>query len=133
LEKGATVTEKYYVALLDKLELQPISKHRGRWVSFRKGILFLQDNAAPHKAAITHHKFAELNFEVLKHPAYSPDFAPSDYYLFPNLKKHLKGIKLEATLAADGWFAAQQKEYFLDGLKKLEQRSHKCVELRRDR
>jgi hypothetical protein len=27
-------------------------------------------------------------------------------------------------------FAAQPKEIFLDGLKKLEQRSHKCVELR---
>jgi hypothetical protein len=26
-------------------------------------------------------------------------------------------------------FAAQLKEFFLDGLKKLEQRSHKCVEL----
>jgi hypothetical protein len=25
--------------------------------------------------------------------------------------------------------AAQPKEFFLDGLKKLEQRSHKCVEL----
>jgi hypothetical protein len=27
-------------------------------------------------------------------------------------------------------FAAQPKEFFLDGLKKLEQRSHMCVELR---
>jgi hypothetical protein len=27
-------------------------------------------------------------------------------------------------------FAAQPKEFFLDGLKKLEKRSHKCVELR---
>jgi hypothetical protein len=27
-------------------------------------------------------------------------------------------------------FAAQTKEFFLDGLKKLEQQSHKCVELR---
>jgi hypothetical protein len=27
-------------------------------------------------------------------------------------------------------FPAQRKEFFLDGLKKLEQRSHKCVELR---
>jgi hypothetical protein len=27
-------------------------------------------------------------------------------------------------------FAAQPKEFFLDGLKKLEQRRHKCVELR---
>jgi hypothetical protein len=29
-------------------------------------------------------------------------------------------------------FAAQQKEFFLDGLKKLEQRRHKCVELREE-
>jgi hypothetical protein len=27
-------------------------------------------------------------------------------------------------------FAPQPKEFFLDGLKKLQQRSHKCVELR---
>jgi transposase len=50
-----------------------------------KGILFLQDNAAPHKAAITHQKLAELHFEVLKLPVYSPDLAPLDYYLIPNL------------------------------------------------
>jgi histone-lysine N-methyltransferase SETMAR len=76
--------------------------------------LFLQDNAALHKAAITHQKLADLHFEVLKHSAYSPDLAPSDYYPFPNLKKHLKGRKFssieEATLAVDGWFAAQPKE-----------------------
>jgi hypothetical protein len=29
-------------------------------------------------------------------------------------------------------FAAQPKEFLLDGLKKLEQRSHKCVELREE-
>jgi hypothetical protein len=49
----------------------------------------------------------------------SPDLAPLDCYLFPNLKKNLKGRKFlstkEPTLAADGWFAAQPKEFFLDG------------------
>jgi hypothetical protein len=50
-----------------------------------------------------------------------------DYYLFPNLKKHLKGRKCSSIEAT---FAAQPKEFFLDGLKKLEQRSHKCLELR---
>jgi hypothetical protein len=29
-------------------------------------------------------------------------------------------------------FAAQPKEFFLDGLKKLEQRSHNCVEHREE-
>jgi hypothetical protein len=130
LENGATITAKYYVALLDKLKQQLVSKRRGK---LSKGILFLQDNAAPHKA-ITHQKLAEHHFGILKHLVYSSDFALSDYYLLPHLKKHLNGRKFsnieEATLAADRWFAAQQKEFFLDGLKKFEQRSHKCVELR---
>jgi hypothetical protein len=68
---------------------------------------------SPHKAAITHQKWADLQFEVLKHPAHSPDLAPSDYYLFPNLMKHCKGRKFlgteEATLPVDRWFAAQPK------------------------
>jgi hypothetical protein len=88
-----------------------VSKHRGK---LSKRILFLQDSAAAHKAAITHQKLAGLYFEFLKHSAYSPDLVSSDYCLFPNLKKHLKGRTFsnieEAKLAADGWFAAQPKE-----------------------
>jgi hypothetical protein len=42
-----------------------------------------------------------------------------DYYLFPNLKKHLKGRKFlsteEATLAVERWFAAQPKEFYWMG------------------
>jgi hypothetical protein len=56
--------------------------------------LFLEDSAALNKAAIMHQKFAELSSSET--PAYSPDVAPSDYYLFPNLKKHLKGRKFSA-------------------------------------
>jgi hypothetical protein len=59
-----------------------------------------------------------------------------EYYLLPNFKKVLKGKKFssieQAILTADGWIAAQPKEFFFDVLKKLEQRSHKCVELRRE-
>jgi len=28
---------------------------------------------------------------VLEHPAYSPDLAPNDFFLFPKIKKILKG------------------------------------------
>jgi hypothetical protein len=31
---------------------------------FSKGVLFLQDNAVHHKAAITHQKLANLHFET---------------------------------------------------------------------
>jgi hypothetical protein len=124
-EKGATITAKYYVALLDMLKQQLVSKRRGK---LSKGILFLQEKASSHKAAITRQRLADVHFEVSNHPDYSPDLA-----LFLNFKKHLKGRKFssieEAALAADRWFAAQPKEFFLDGLKKLEQRSNKCVKL----
>jgi hypothetical protein len=64
------------------------------WLS--KGVLFLQDNAATHKAAITHKKLAYLHFEVLKTPACSPDLTPLDYYRFPNLFIKPKTYQLPA-------------------------------------
>jgi len=36
-------------------------------------------------------KLMELRFQLVPHPSYSPDLAPSDYYLFPNMKKRLAG------------------------------------------
>jgi hypothetical protein len=68
--------------------------------------LFLQENAAAPKAAITHQKLADLHFEVLKHPAYSPDLVFSDYNPFLNLKKKIKRKKFsnieQSALAAEG-------------------------------
>jgi hypothetical protein len=82
LEKGATITVKCYVALLDKFKQHLVSKRRDK---LSKEILFLEDNTAPHKAAIIHEKLVDLHFEILKHPAFSPDLVPSEYehYLLP--------------------------------------------------
>ena len=35
----------------------------------------------------------ECGFESLPHPSYSPDMTPSDFYLFPKLKSHLRGTQ----------------------------------------
>jgi hypothetical protein len=40
-----------------------------------------------HQALATQKKLAYLGFQGLDHPTYSPDLAPSDYHLFPGLKK----------------------------------------------
>ncbi|GFR61717.1 histone-lysine N-methyltransferase SETMAR [Elysia marginata] len=34
-------------------------------------------------------------WEILPHPAHSPDLAPSDFYLFGPLKRHLGGMAFE--------------------------------------
>jgi hypothetical protein len=56
--------------------------------------------------------------DLLKHPTYSHDLVPLDYYLFPNLKGRKFSSTEEAALAADGLFVAQQTQFVLNGLKK---------------
>jgi len=79
LEKGATITDSYYTTLLDKVKQAMVSKQQGKP---SKGVLFLQDNASSHMAAITQWKLVDLHFEALTHPAHSYDLAT----LFPNFK-----------------------------------------------
>jgi histone-lysine N-methyltransferase SETMAR len=44
-----------------------------------------------HRALATQKKLTYLGFQCSDNPPYSPDLAPSDYHLFPGLKKQLKG------------------------------------------
>jgi histone-lysine N-methyltransferase SETMAR len=53
--------------------------------------IFHHDNASSHRAAETQCTIRKLGFEVLEHPAYSPDLAPFDFFLFPTLKNVLRG------------------------------------------
>jgi len=96
-------------------------KHRGK---FAKGVLFLQDNAPAHRALANQKKLDYLGFQFLDHPSYSPDLAPSDYHLFPGLKKQLKGrhfsSNVEVIAAAETWLDGQPSELFLSCLQKLE-------------
>ena len=51
----------------------------------------------------------ELKLEVLQHLPYSSDLAPSDFFLFPNLKKWLGGRRFtsseEVIAQTDAYFA----------------------------
>ncbi len=52
------------------------------WRSF-----YLQhDNASSHTAGPTIALIGSSNIQMISHPPYSPDLAPSDYFLFPKLK-----------------------------------------------
>jgi len=121
---------EYYLSLL--VQLKDILKEKRRG-NFTKGVLFLHDNAAAHRALATQKKLAYLGFQYLDHPPFSPDLAPSDYHLFPGLKKQLKGLHLSSDAkliaVAETWLDGQRSEFFLSGLQNLEQRVKKCVEL----
>jgi len=50
-----------------------------------------QDNAPPHKVRIVIEFLVEQGIETLQHPPYSPELAPSDFWLFDTLKLSLRG------------------------------------------
>jgi len=92
LPKGQTINAEYYSSLL--VQLKDILKEKCRR-KVTKGVLFFHNAPA--------------------HPPYSLDLAPSDYHLFPGLKKQLKGRHFlsdtEDIAAAETWWNGQPSEF----------------------
>lgn len=133
LEKGKTITGEYYSELLDRFDIDLKQK---RPHLAKKKVLFHQDNARVHTCVVSMAKFHKLGYELLPHPAYSPDLAPCDYFLFPNMKKWLGGKRFgsneEVITETNDYFEGLEKTYYLEGIKKLEKRWTKCIELKGD-
>lgn len=81
LQKGQTIKSEYYANLLQRLN-DKIAEKRPDLVDEK--ILFHQDNAPVHTSVIEKAKMQEWEWELVSHPPYSPDLAPSDYFLFRN-------------------------------------------------
>ncbi|GFX27499.1 mariner Mos1 transposase [Trichonephila clavipes] len=101
----------------------------------KKKIPFHQDNAPSLTSVVAMAKIHELWFELLDHPPYSPDLAPSNF-LSPHLKIALGGQRFlsneEAITFVKNYFAEKNAEYYLDGLQRWERRWEKCIKLRGD-
>ena len=84
LPKRSTITGVYYANLLDQLRTAIREK---RWGKLSKGVLLLKDNARVSTCKVAMDAVERNGYEFIPHPVYSPDLAPSDFFLFPNLKK----------------------------------------------
>ncbi|KOC58688.1 Histone-lysine N-methyltransferase SETMAR, partial [Habropoda laboriosa] len=97
-------------------------KKRSVLVNNKKRIL-QHDNARPHAAKITQEKIKELGLELLPHPPYSPDLAPSDYHLFRSLEHTLRGKKFtnvgEVKTHFEKFFNEKSKDFFKKGIEQL--------------
>jgi [histone H3]-lysine36 N-dimethyltransferase SETMAR len=123
-----TITGAYYATVIRRLRQAIKEKRRGK---LRRGVLLLQDNAAVHTAGVSMQAVTECGFELVPHPPYSPDLAPSDFFLFSKLKKHLRGRRFandcELKAAAESWFETQDKSFFSAGIRQLSERYNKCL------
>lgn len=87
LSHNPTLNSDKYYSQLDRLKAA-IGEKRPE-LSNRKGVVFHQDNARPHVSLQFRQKLLQLCWDVLRHPPYSPDLAPSNFYLFRSLQNSL--------------------------------------------
>ena len=78
-------------------------------------------------------KLKELSFELLPHPPYSPDLAPSEYWFFADLKIMLQrkrsGSNEEVIAETEAYFENKDGSFYKKGIEKLDKRSNECITL----
>ena len=124
------VNSELYCQQLDRVQEQ-LRRGTSGWKR-RTTPLLLHDNARPHVARLTQQKIVELGWEVLTHPAYLPDCAPSDYHLFRSLEHSLRGVRFadqgEVKKHLDGFFGVKHLDFFERGIGLLTEKWQKIVD-----
>ena len=139
MPQGGTINSDDYCETLSRMKEAIRRKRPHLWVRNQEGyrsFLLHQDNAPAHVAVPTLAKFGEWGIELLAHPPYSPDLAPSDFALFPKLKEDLCGrrfanlhlLKDEAKRLLRSYPADFYEQIFAD----LVTRWKKCIALNGD-
>ena len=93
-------------------------KEKGRG-KLTAGVRLLQNNAPVHLSANSQAAIRQCGFQQLNHPPYSPDLAPSDYFLLRVMKNILWFKRFssdeEVKEAVTTWFEEQSKDFFFQG------------------
>ena len=97
----------------------------------RKGVIYHEDNNRPHISLVTRKKNVR-SWEVLIHPPYSPDIAPSHYHLFESLQNSLNQKTFnsldDCKIHLEQFLAEKAEQLWEDGIMKLPERWQKIVE-----
>ena len=89
---GQTVNQ-HYLEVLRRLRENVRRKRPELWAS--GDWLLHHDNTPPHTALSVRRYLASQGWTMVTHAPYSPDLAPCDFFLFPRMKRDLKGMIFE--------------------------------------
>ena len=113
---GQKVNKEYYVEVLREYRKRFLRK---RSALFKSGQWhFHQDSAPVHNSILVTDYLTNIGIKIVPHPPYSPDLAPSDFWLFPKLRgcryetiEEMKGAvtKVIDTLTQEDFHGAFQK------------------------
>ena len=130
LKPGETITAEVYCQQLDRLHAELLVK-RPALVN-RKGVILQHDNARPHAARLTQQKISQLEWEVLPHPPYSPDIAPSDFHLFRSMEHSLRNTNFrnvdDVRVHLETYFTSKPTEFYKQGINTLSERWQKVLD-----
>lgn len=84
LKPGKTVNSERYRQQMIDLN-QALREKRPEYKKRQHKVILLHDNAPSHRAKTAKETIEAFSWEILSHAAYSPDLAPSDYYLFASM------------------------------------------------
>jgi len=77
-----------------------------------------------------------FHWDTFDYPPYSPDLAPSDFYLFSKMKEHLAGKRFtddeDLQHAVMDWLNSQAAVWYEEGKSKLVSRYDKCLNVQGD-
>ena len=130
LKPTETINGERYRTQLIRLR-RAIAEIRPQYATRHEAIIFHHDDARPHVAIPVKNYLENSRWEVLPHPLYSPDLAPSDYHLFRSMQNALTGIRFTSEQGIKNWhdsfLAAKQAQFFWDGIYKLPERWEKVI------
>jgi len=90
---GETVNKEFYLNVLKRLRAAVRRKRPEAWTNNTR--MLHHDNAPAHASLLICKFFTKHETTVVPQPSYSPDLAPVDFFLFPNLKSSLRGHRFQ--------------------------------------
>lgn len=130
LKSGQTITGQLYRQQLIRLK-RALAEKRPEYTTRHESVIFHHDNARPHVAIPVKNYLENSGWEVLPHPPYSPDLAPSDYHLFRSMQNALSGIRFTSEQGIKNWLdsflASKDEAFFRRGIHLLPERWEKVI------
>lgn len=130
LKPSETITGDRYRLQLIRLS-RALKEKRPEWDNRHNKLILLHDNVRPHVAKLVQKYLERVNWEILPHPPYSPDIAPSDFHLFRSMQSALSGERFtsyeDIEKWLNEWIESKEPNFFLRGIRLLPERWEKVV------
>lgn len=122
LKPNETITGERYRLQLMRLS-RALKEKRPEYEQRHDKIILQHDNARPHIAQPVKTYLETLKWDVLPHPPYSPDIAPTDYHLFRSMTHDLADTRFNSYEDIKNWIrswiASKDEEFFRSGIRML--------------